>query len=398
MDVDELRRQQEAARAFMEEEGRRLSEATRPGEGTGRRGQRYRNADGDGEEDGDAESEPDKKRRLLETLRQDFPSLNHWPDSYILQQSASGLTKAHAEMENRSGRGGRPSLETRMARNFKISNGRKIQLPAGEDDRATVIHEGRFLPGLLCTIGETFRAAKGVLPERGHDPVAHYDARGLGLGYLVSAKAWAAVHDPGCTDINLGMFTHAAGAAGNSDYNTKFKCEDLDEFKQTLSHARAVQQLVTPWNYSITAIHLYLENIKWGYRHFTNQKDHIKGLTGFVDQALLANATNWQLGLPCLNAAELKQAWDLYVAGRGGDNRTQYSGNRRRSPSPSSRDRTRRWEKLSEGAICGRYNAGICPNKDDSCRLRGFNLRHRCSYVLKNGKQCEEKHPEKDHK
>ncbi len=83
----------------------------------------------------------------METLRQDFPSLNHWPDSYILQQSASGLTKAHGEMENRSGRGGRPSLETRMARNFKISNGRKIQLPAGEDDRVTVIHEGRFLPG-----------------------------------------------------------------------------------------------------------------------------------------------------------------------------------------------------------------------------------------------------------
>ena len=68
MDVDELRRQQEAARAFMEEEGRRLSEATRPGEGTGRRGQRYRNADGDGEEDGDAESEPDKKRRLWRPL------------------------------------------------------------------------------------------------------------------------------------------------------------------------------------------------------------------------------------------------------------------------------------------------------------------------------------------
>ena len=117
-----------------------------------------------------------------------------------------------------------------------------------------------------------------------------------------------------------------------------------------------------------------------------------------MDQALLANATNWQLGLPCLNAAELKQAWDLYVAGRGGDNRTQYSGSRRRSPSPSSRDRNKRWEKLSEGAICGRYNAGICPSKDDSCRLRGFNLRHRCSYVMKNGKQCEEKHPEKDHK
>jgi hypothetical protein len=47
MDVDELRRQQEAARAFMEEEGRMLSETTRQGEGAGRRGQRYRNADGD---------------------------------------------------------------------------------------------------------------------------------------------------------------------------------------------------------------------------------------------------------------------------------------------------------------------------------------------------------------
>jgi len=52
MDVDELRRQQEAARAFMEEEGRMLSETTRPGEGAGRRGQRYRNADGRGGERG----------------------------------------------------------------------------------------------------------------------------------------------------------------------------------------------------------------------------------------------------------------------------------------------------------------------------------------------------------
>jgi hypothetical protein len=112
--------------------------------------------------------------------------------------------------------------------------------------------------------------------------VAHYDARGLGLGYLVSAKAWAAVHDPGCTDINLGMFTHASGGAGNSDSNAKFKCEDLDKFKQTLSHARAVQQLDTPWIYSITAIHLYLENIKWGYRHFSNQRPHQRsdGLCG----------------------------------------------------------------------------------------------------------------------
>jgi hypothetical protein len=384
----------------MEEEGRVMDEVTRQADGSGKIGQRYHATDGAEETRNGGDQEPEKKRRLLETLRRDFPSLNHWPDSYILQQSASGLTKAHAKMEGRSGRGGRLSLETRMARNFKDSNGRKIQLAAGEDDRISTIHEGRFLPGLLCTIGETFRAAKGILPERGHDPVAHYDARGLGLGYLVSAKAWAAVHDPGCTDICLGMFTHAAGSAGSSEAATKFKCEDLDEFKQTLSHARAVQQLVNPWNYSITAIHLYLENIKWGYRYFSNQKDHVKGLMTFVDQTLLANATNWQkkLGLPCLNAAELKQSLDLYVAGRGSENRTQYSSSRRRSVSPLSREKTKRWEKLSESAICGRYNAGICPSKDDSCRIRGFNLRHRCSYPLKNGKLCEERHPEKDHK
>jgi hypothetical protein len=96
MDMDELRRQQEAARAFMEEEGRVVDEVTRQADGSGKRGQRYHATDGEGETRNGEEQEPEKKRRLLETLWRDFPSLNHWPDSYILQQSASGLTKAHA--------------------------------------------------------------------------------------------------------------------------------------------------------------------------------------------------------------------------------------------------------------------------------------------------------------
>ena len=149
----------------------------------------------------------DPDRILLETLRANFPALQGFPDYYILRQSASSLAKANNELENREGRGGRLSLETRLTRNFKNLERKRVYLEAAYDDRLKEFHERRFLPGPLCPIGDFWLAAKVFLPERGHDPVAHYDSQGLGLAYNVAAKTWAVVHEPGSTELNLGMFT-----------------------------------------------------------------------------------------------------------------------------------------------------------------------------------------------
>ena len=85
-------------------------------------------------------------------------------------------------------------METRMARNFKNLEGERKYLEAAYDDRLKEFHEGRFLPGPLCPIGDYWTAAKVYLPERGHEPVAHYDGQGLGLAYT-----WPPRPGPPCT-------------------------------------------------------------------------------------------------------------------------------------------------------------------------------------------------------
>jgi hypothetical protein len=127
-----------------------------------------------------------------------------------------------------------------MARNFKNLEGKRKYLEAAYDDRLKEFHEGRFLPGPLCPIGDYWTAAKVYLPDRGHEPVAHYDGQGLGLAYHVATKTWATVHDPGNTELNMSMFTREAGAANSSDSSFRHCIPDsLNNFKLTISTARA---------------------------------------------------------------------------------------------------------------------------------------------------------------
>jgi hypothetical protein len=149
LDEEELRRQQERARALINEEssGRRERSRSRSEEGeTNRRYRRTSPAPSPTRES--CRDDPD--RFLLETLRANFPALHRFPDYYILRQSASSLAKANSELENREGKGGRPSLETRLTRNYKNLEGKRMYLEAAYDDRLKEFHEGRFLPGPLC--------------------------------------------------------------------------------------------------------------------------------------------------------------------------------------------------------------------------------------------------------
>jgi hypothetical protein len=89
--------------------------------------------------------DPELEAALLETLRRDYPSLSHWPDHFLLQQSAGALTKAHANMEVRASRGGRSSLEHRLAVNYGEAN-QRIEYGPDYDDRHQHLHPARFAP------------------------------------------------------------------------------------------------------------------------------------------------------------------------------------------------------------------------------------------------------------
>jgi hypothetical protein len=352
---------------------------------------------------------------LLRTLRRNYPALSKYPDYYLLRQSTGSLAKANAEMEGRDGRGCRHSLEARLAKNYKGLLGKRTYLEAGHDDRHKELHPGRFMPGPLCTIADYWLAAKRSMPERGYDPLSHYDSKGAGFHHIIAAKAWATAHDPGATDITLGMFTQEAGTMGNSDSSFRHCMpENLAAFKIVLSTARGVLQLVQPWNLSIMMLQLFLENNEYGYKYFTNAKEHVKSLMAFGDRILLMNAKNWQMDKPCLDAPAITQQWAQFTAGRPSDNRSRpsdgerhpngsgHSGGRdprkRRRTRSRSRKGRRDYPALKEGALCGRFNDGSCRNADGKCIVRGYSLRHRCSFLQTNGEACEERHPRIDHK
>jgi hypothetical protein len=195
-----------------------------------------------------------------------------------------------------------------------------------------------------------------------------------------------------------------AGMAGSSDSCFRHCMpESLAALKIALSTARAVFQLVHPWNLSVTILHLFLENNLYGYKFFSNAKEHVRQLMSFCNTVFMANARNWQLGKPCLDAKDLAQQWVLFTSTHSAsENTTQGEENdkkketakRKRSP---AKDWKRDYPVLKDGAPCGRYNDGTCRKDKDNCFVRGFKLRHRCSFQKANGDFCDKKHRKPDH-
>ena len=336
-----------------------------------------------------------------------FPSLSDWPNDVLLAESIGSLSTAHGNLEARSGRDYRPTLDTRLSHNFKDLASKELTVPEGKDNLVDKLHGGRFLPGPLCSLTAVWMEARKHVPERGLTQYAHYDVKTVGLGNRVSSKAWACLHDPGSVDLTINLFLSSATAAGPTRGTTREENlpEGLDNFKMALSVARVAQQMVTPWNFSITTIQLFLETTKFGQRHFANQKEHVLHLTAFVNDSFLTNAKNWQLGQPFMDVAALTSQWAVLTAGRpvattSGRNKFQQWGEKRkRSPSPQRKQAYKSGgEGASRSGVCMRYNEDRCPNSADNCSFRGVKLRHVCNVSLPGGKRCERRHPRGQHR
>ncbi len=127
----------------------------------------------------------------LALLKKMFPALVDWPNEVLLTESVGSLSIAHGNLELRSGRDHRPTLDTRLSHNYKDLATKEIRLPEGKDNLVDKLHGGRFLPGPLCALTAVWMEARKHVPERGLTQYAHYDVKTVGLGNRVSSKAWA---------------------------------------------------------------------------------------------------------------------------------------------------------------------------------------------------------------
>jgi len=347
----------------------------------------------------------DAQQTRLVLLKKMFPTLVDWPNEVLLAESVGSLSTAHGNLEARNGRDHRPTLDTRLSHNYKDLASKEIRVPEGRDNLVDKLHGGRFLPGPLCALTAVWMEARKHVLERGLTQYAHYDVKTVGLGNRVSSKAWACLHDPGSVDLSINLFMNAsAGPIKNGDSVP----EGLENFKLALSVARTAQQMVTPWNFSITTIQLFLETTKFGQRQFTNQKEHVGQLAAFVNDSLLTNAKNWQLGQPFMDVAALTTQWAVITAGRpaaataaaGGGRFQHWSEKRKRSPSPQKKQQGYKagGDGGGRSGVCIRYNEERCPNSSDNCSYKGAKLRHVCNVSLPGGKRCERRHTRLQHR
>jgi hypothetical protein len=303
-------------------------------------------------------------------------------------------------MESRNG-GGKPSLDAKLAKNYRDLPLMSIQVEAGADNLTKQLHPARFLPGALCSTADLWLQANRHLIEKRLEVYAHYDTQGLGITHIFNAKLWAILHDPGSQDISIKLFLQAQ-AGENTDSSNFYNgmADGLDSFKRALKIAGAAQRLVTPWNFSIEALHIFLENTKYGYKFFSSQKEHVTKLTEFVDLVLRANATNWQLGKPFLGAMELAQYWAMFTAGcsTAPTRSSPFPAQKRKSsPIRDSKD-FRTWPKPKDGDACVRFNEGRCTRPENACSYRGAKLSHKCSFKMSSGRECGRPHPSKFHR
>jgi len=343
----------------------------------------------------------------LALLRKMFPAMADWPNDVLLSESVGSLSTAHGNLESRGGRDHRPTLDTRLSHNYKDLATKEIKLPGGKDNLVDRLHEGRFLPGPLCSLTAVWMEARKHVPERGHTQYAHYDVKTVGLGNRVSSKAWACLHDPGSVDLTINLFIKPTATGAAKTGGDEGLPEGLENFKMALSVARTAQQMVTPWNFSITTIQLFLETTRFGQRQFTNQKDHVTQLAAFVNDSLLTNAKNWQLGQPFMDVAALTTQWAVLTAGRpavaaaaaGGGKFQHWGEKRKRTPSPNKKAFYKGGgDAAGRSGICLRYNEDRCPNASDNCSFRGTKLKHVCNVALPGGRRCERRHPRGQHR
>ena len=83
----------------------------------------------------------------LAFLRRDFPAISHWPDEMLRAHPIGELARAHAELETKLGRGGRPSLESQLDNNYQKLGSATTAVTAGPDNQLDQLHPARFLPG-----------------------------------------------------------------------------------------------------------------------------------------------------------------------------------------------------------------------------------------------------------
>ena len=332
----------------------------------------------------------------IAALKRKFPFLQEYSDAFIRHAKPDCLVKLEAtNLKMKEAERGRDN-DDRLAANRLALSSQPKTVQAGQDDRCSTLHEGRFLAGACCSTTKLWLKARELQGLTGAPPLGNYDMASLGLGGCTTSRGWVDIANPGSARQSIKSFSlNNCGqrVAGSSSKDNKEDKEftELGEFSTALRTMRTAVSLVHPWNYSVVALENFLLNSKFCNSDIGGLEKQAAILTRFVDYVLSENASKWRDHEPFLTAGELKNTWHAFFSALPQSHLARRNHNNNKPGSSGSNSFKRHQESTTSNKapakqwslpyidVCYKWNRGFCNKPANSCTTSaGRPLRHVC--------------------
>ena len=318
----------------------------------------------------------------LSSLRKKFPFLADFSDEFVRSKPMETLLKIETTSIKIREMDRVRDVDDRLSANKMAMATTSTNVPAGTDNRWTVLHPARFLPGAACSTTKLWLAARNSIGMSGHPPVGNYDLSAVGLGGCVTSKGWLELHNPSSTRLSIRMFTinnctARAGrpSTGDSRETTEDDIQEIGELRLALRTLRTAASFVHPWNFSFLAIENFMIQTMFCQTDLAGVEKKAALLTQFIDYVIGQNADRWRDSEPFLSTGELKSAWASYFGARP----QAALANRGKTEKKTN---NRFQEKRKWLDICFPWNSGHCLKSPGDCKsVRGTALRHVCNFI-----------------
>jgi hypothetical protein len=267
-----------------------------------------------------------------------------------------------------------------MAKTLEKLRQNPVSVPAGMDDRISVLHDVRFYPGTVCPSKKQWLEARKRLGIDGSEPLATYDMATAGLGGSVTNQGWIHLASPGSSGLCLKQFSsanigNAAGftrrfslAEGESAVNISDDLKEIADFKSLRNAMRTMTYAarhVMHWNHSFPALHHFLENNDYGAVELASCPNRISEMVNFINHVLGVNAQNWIQEEPFISTPDLAKEFTVWLQSRPSASPTATYNQNSAKPSYQTQPNNRGWQRgrggynnNRGGGHSGQYIAG----------------------------------------
>ena len=330
----------------------------------------------------------------IRALKLKFNFLADYSDSFIRHATPECLVKLEAtNLKMKEAERGR-DVDDRLAQNRIAASSHPKEIGPGLDDRCSILHEARFLPGAVCSTVKLWLAARQVLGLNGAEPLGNYDMASLGLGGQTTSKGWVEIANPSSTRTTIKAFNINNCGQRGSGSSGKDTQEDLDfleiaEFTVALRTIRVAMHLVHPWNMSIVVLENFLLNNKMCNADIGGLEKQAAILTRFSDYVLSENAARWRDESSFLVYGDMENTWKAFFSALPQSQLSKPRQDLKQAQTvknssfnnfnkQTGNSKPRQWT-LPYIEVCYKWNRNMCNKPDGKCTtLNGRPLKHCC--------------------